>query len=398
MEKEFKTQLFNKETQIIQLQTKLDLLTGNKKTISTPDIKRVFISNSSKRKQNINYNNYDLYNNKQFQKKDKNQTLDYISQLTKNKTINILNNNISIKTIKNYHPNSMSINNNINENKIPIYKFPINNNNNNNFKYGSQGHTLEKNNSAPNIHLRNIDVNSNNVRKKFFLNNTKKNKFKNSKIKVKDTRIKYLLKENNDNNPLIDKENNKYSKNSYQKIKLPFYIMNNNKNFEEKLKINLNTNTINENLIEKIKEKNKEEYNKFINLKLDEMENLNKIKASKKKKVKSCESRKNILSYQKLQKNFNKYMSTSNLEKDLIKNNSTFNVIFKNLNNEKGEKNNYLKNMILNNKPNDLNNNIISHLQMDKSSINNSRKINLNNLSGKIYLESYNKIINKKSN
>ena len=253
MEKEFKTQLFNKETQIIQLQTKLDLLTGNKKTISTPDIKRVFISNSSKRKQNINYNNYDLYNNKQFQKKDKNQTLDYISQLTKNKTINILNNNISIKTIKNYHPNSMSINNNINENKIPIYKFPINNNNNNNFKNESQGHTLEKNNSAPNIHLRNIDVNSNNVRKKFFLNNTKKNKFKNSKIKVKDTRIKYLLKENNDNNPLIDKENNKYSKNSYQKIKLPFYIMNNNKNFEEKLKINLNTNTINENLIKKIK-------------------------------------------------------------------------------------------------------------------------------------------------
>ena len=49
MEKEFKTQLFNKETQIIQLQTKLDLLTGNKKTISTPDIKRVYISKYTKR-------------------------------------------------------------------------------------------------------------------------------------------------------------------------------------------------------------------------------------------------------------------------------------------------------------------------------------------------------------
>ena len=193
MEKDFKTQLYNKEAQIIQLQTKIDLLSGNKKTLTTPEIKRVFISNSSKGKQNINYNNFDLLNNKPFQKKDKNQTLDYISQLAKNKTINILNNNISIKTIKNYHPNSMSINNNINENKIPIYKFP---NFNNNYKYESQRHTLEKNNSAPNIHLHNIDVNSNNVRKKFFLNNSKKNKMKNSKIKVKETGIKYLLKEN----------------------------------------------------------------------------------------------------------------------------------------------------------------------------------------------------------
>ena len=232
MEKDFKTQLYNKEAQIIQLQTKIDLLSGNKKTLTTPEIKRVFISNSSKGKQNINYNNFDLYSNKPFQKKDKNQTLDYISQLAKNKTINILNNNISIKTIKNYHPNSMSINNNINENKIPIYKFP---NAINNYKYESQRHTLEKNNSAPNILLHNIDVNSNNVRKKFFLNNSKKNKMKNSKIKVKEIGIKYLLKENNDNNPhLIDKESNQFSKSNYQKIKLPFYIMNNNKNFKDK--------------------------------------------------------------------------------------------------------------------------------------------------------------------
>ena len=395
MENDFKNQLNNKESQIIQLQTKLDLLTGNKKTLSTPDIKRVFISNSSKRKQNINYNNFDLFNNKPFQKKDKNQTLDYISQLAKNKTINILNNNISIKTIKNYHPNSLSINNNINENKIPIYKFPVNNNN---YNYESQRHTLEKNNSAPNIHLHNIDVNSSNVRKKIFLNNTKKNKFKNSKIKVKDVGIKYLLKVNNNDSALVGKEKDKYSKSNYQKIKFPFYIMNNNKNFEEKLKVNLNTNTINENLIEKIKEKNKEEYNKIINLKLDEMENLYKIKANKKKKIKSCESRKYLSPHKKLQRKFNKYMSTSNLERELNKNNSTFNVIFKNLNNEKGERSNYLKNMILQNKPNDLNNNNINHLQMEKSSINNSRKINLNNLSGKIYLESYNRVLSKKSN
>ena len=397
MEKDFKTQLYNKEAQIIQLQTKIDLLSGSKKTLTTPEIKRVFISNSSKGKQNINYNNFDLLNNKPFQKKDKNQTLDYISQLAKNKTINILNNNISIKTIKNYHPNSMSINNNINENKIPIYKFP---NFNNNYKYESQRHTLEKNNSAPNIHLHNIDVNSNNVRKKFFLNNSKKNKMKNSKIKVKETGIKYLLKENNNNNNNlpIDKENNQFSKSNYQKIKLPFYIMNNNKNFEEKLKINLNTNTINENLIEKIKQKNMEEYNKFINLKLDGMENLNKTKTNKRKKVKSCESRKYISPHKKFQKKFNKIMSTSNLERDFNKNNSTFNTIFKNLNNDRGDKSNYLKNMILHNKLNYPANDINYNLQMDKSSINNSRKINLNNISGKIYLESFNKVVSKKSN
>ena len=79
MEKDYKTQLYNKESQIIQLQTKIELLNGNKKTYTNPEIKRVFISNSSKGKQNINYNNYDFYNNK-YLKKDKNQTLDYIAQ------------------------------------------------------------------------------------------------------------------------------------------------------------------------------------------------------------------------------------------------------------------------------------------------------------------------------
>ena len=394
MEKDYKTQLYNKESQIIQLQTKIELLNGNKKTYTNPEIKRVFISNSSKGKQNINYNNYDLYNNKQYQKKGKNQTLDYLSQLTKNKTINILNNNISIKTIKNYHPNNLSINNNISENKIPLYKFPENKN----YKYESQRRTLEKNNSAPNIHLHNIDVNSNNVRKKFFLNNTKKNKNKNSKIKVRETGIKYLLKEKNINNIHEDKEKALYQKNNYKKVKLPIYIMNNNQNFAERLKINLNTNTINENLIQKIKDKNMEEFNKLSSLKFDEMENLDKTKVNAKKNVKSCESRKFISPHKKLQKKFNKIMSSSNMERDFIKNNSTFNHIFKNLNNEKGERSNYLKNIILHNKGNDLNNNFIFNLQMDKSSINNSRKINLNNLSEKIYLESYNKALSKKSN
>ena len=91
-------------------------------------------------------------------------------------------------------------------------------------------------------------------------------------------------------------------------------------------------------------------------------------------------------------------ISTSNFEKDLNKNNTTFNFLFKNLNNEKGERNNFLKNLILHNKLNDQNKNIIFNLQMDKSNINNSRKMSLNNISGKIYLDSYNKVVNKKSN
>lgn len=389
MEKDYKAQLYIKENQIIQLQTKIELLSGGKKTITTSEVKRVFISNSSKGKQNINYSNFDLYN-KPFIKKDKNQTLDYISQLAKNKTINILNNNINIKTIKNYHPNSLSINNNINENKIPMFKFPKNN-----FKYENQRHTLEKNNSAPNIHLSNININPNNVRKKFFLNNTKKNKLRTSKIKVKDIGNKYLFKEYNDNNPVSDKENIIFSKNNYKGVKLPYYIMNNNKNLEEALKINLNTNTINENLIQKIKNKNLEEFNKLSNLKLDETENLNKTKITK-KKVKSCESRKFTSSQKKLHKKFNKIISTSNIERDYIKNNSAFNIVFKNLNHDKGERNNYLKNMILNNKPKEQNNQVNYNLQVDKTIINNSRRINLNNKNGKIYLESHNKVINKK--
>ena len=390
MEKEYKNKLNNKETQIIQLQTKIDLLTGSKKAISPPDIKKVFISNSSKGKQNINYNNYDFYNNK-YIKKDKNQTLDYISQFAKNKTINILNSNISIKTIKNYHPDNANMNNNINENnnQIMLYKYPINNHKYDNTKKDK----LDKNNSAPNIHLYNLDINSNNVRKKFFLNNNKINKYKKPNINLKEQKI--ILKENEDKNIIEMKERTINSKNNYKKIKLPFYIVNNNKNFEEKLKMNLNTNNINDNLINKIKQKNKDEYNKYINLKLDEMENFNKLKANRKKKIKSCESRKSISPKKKLQKKFNKIMSSTTIEKDLYRNNSAFNIIFKNINNEKGEKYSQLKNMILNNNKNEFNNNNILNNQRDKSHINNSRKINLNNNNGKIYLESYSKVLNK---
>ena len=391
MEKEYKTKLNEKETQIIQLQTKIDLLTGNKKAFSPPDIKKVFISNSSKGKQNINYNNYDLCNNK-YLKKDKSQTLDYISQLAKNKTINILNSNISIKTIKNYHPDSANMNNNINENnnQIMLYKYPINNHKyDNNLK-----EKLDKNNSAPNIHLYNLDINSNNVRKKFFLNNTKINKYKKPEICLKEQ--KFILNQNNDKNTIELKEKSVNSKNNYKKIKLPFYIVNNNnKNFEEKLKVNLNTNNINENLINKIKQKNIEEYNKFINLKLDEIENFNKLKVDRKKKIKSYGSRKYISPKKKLQKKFNKIMSSTTIEKDLYRNNSAFNIIFKNMNNEKGERNNQLKNMFLNNYKNESNNNIIYNIQKDKSHVNKTRKINLNNFNGKIYLESYSKVFNK---
>ena len=387
LENDFKMQLYNKESQIIELQSKLDSLSGINKNFTTPEIKRVFINDSSRGKQNINYNNSDLVNNGQYQKKDKNLNYDYLSQFEKSKTINILNNNISIKTIKNYHPNNLSINNNISENKVALGKYLYNN-----FNNDRQKRSLEKNNSAPNIYLHNF--NSNNVRKKFLLNNAKKNKFKNSKIKSEEERINYLLKEKDGKN----KREIKYSKNNYQKVKLPFYIANSNKNLDDKLKLNININTINENLIEKIKKKNKEEYLKYINLKPEEIENLNNIKANRKVNVKSCESRTYIIPHKKLKKNFNKMISTSNFEKDLNKNNTTFNFLFKNLNNEKGERNNFLKNLILHNKLNDQNKNIIFNLQMDKSNINNSRKMSLNNISGKIYLDSYNKVVNKKSN
>ena len=387
LENDFKMQLYNKESQIIELQSKLDSLSCINKNFTTPEIKRVFINDSSRGKQNINYNNSDLVNNGQYQKKAKNLNYDYLSQFEKSKTINILNNNISIKTIKNYHPNNLSINNNISENKVPLGKYLYNN-----FNNDRQKHSLEKNNSAPNIYLHNF--NSNNVRKKFLLNNAKKNKFKNSKIKSEEERINYLLKEKDGKN----KREIKYSKNNYQKVKLPFYIANSNKNLDDKLKLNININTINENLIEKIKKKNKEEYLKYINLKPEEIENLNNIKANRKVNVKSCESRTYIIPHKKLKKNFNKMISTSNFEKDLNKNNTTFNFLFKILNNEKGERNNFLKNLILHNKLNDQNKNIIFNLQMDKSNINNSRKMSLNNISGKIYLDSYNKAVNKKSN
>ena len=88
-------------------------------------------------------------------------------------------------------------------------------------------------------------------------------------------------------------------------------------------------------------------------------------------------------------------MSSTTVEKDLYKNNSAFNIIFKNMNNERGEKNSQLKNMFLNNNKNEFNNNNIYNIQREKSHINKSRRINLNNFNGKIYLESYSKVLNK---
>ena len=41
---------------------------------------------------------------------------------------------------------------------------------------------------------------------------------------------------------------------------------------------------------------------------------------------------------------------------------------------------------------------VIYNFPIDKSNINNSRKINLNNISGKMYLDSHNKLLTKKSN
>ena len=40
IEKEYKTKLYNKDSEIIQLQTKLELLSGGKKTISNPEKQR----------------------------------------------------------------------------------------------------------------------------------------------------------------------------------------------------------------------------------------------------------------------------------------------------------------------------------------------------------------------
>ena len=67
LENDFKMQLYNKESQIIELQSKLDSLSGINKNFTTPEIKRVFINDSSRGKQNINYNNSDLVNTGQYQ-------------------------------------------------------------------------------------------------------------------------------------------------------------------------------------------------------------------------------------------------------------------------------------------------------------------------------------------
>ena len=62
---------------------------------------------------------------------------------------------------------------------------------------------------------------------------------------------------------------------------------------------------------------------------LDNKTNKNKnTKANRKKKIKSCESRKSISPKKKLQKKFNKIMSSTTIEKDLYRNNSAFNIIF----------------------------------------------------------------------
>ena len=395
IEKNYKIKLENREKEIIQLQARLAILKKCNKSSSSSEVKRMHINNSSKNKtskSNINYNQDETFNSKNH--KNENNS---ISNIKNEANFNLISNNIKQKTMKN-NQNNLSMNN-INDNISLYYKYL------NYDKYNSVRKSLDKNNSAPNIHLYNTNNSSNANRKKFISNYLKKinnNYFNNpnssssTNILSKNCDFNFLTKDNsfNHTNNLKKSNNNYTSKNNLKKLPSnnPNNTFNINKN---KANINLTTSLLGENInIEKYKEKQKlSEYQKFIDKKIVE------LMKDKKTKIDLDNNRLYSPKTKKFRK-ISKVMSSSDFgrNKKSEKSGKFANTNYKNINNDNKknfpDKITIIPKRIQDCEPKIYFNSLIAK-DINKTKL---KKIPKNpNVKGKIYLDSYNEMMNKKN-
>lgn len=377
------------------------MLNKTTKNTSSNVIKKLYINNSSKNKTNINYNQEELTNLNSKKNNKNDESCSGISNMSKNKAnYNILNNNINLRTMKNYNQNNMNYN--IIDNISLYYKY-LNNEKNNNIRK-----SIDKNNSAPNIFFHNNNNSSNLNRKKLIKNylnkiNNLKNDGKNVYLSNRND-LNFITKENSLSNIYNIKNNEiNYSTKSNLK-KLPYNITNNtiimNKNDEM---INLNTSIIGEvdNFnIKKLKVEQKlVEYHKMIDMKVDELMKDKKFKLyQKKKRVKSCDDNKKMYSSKsKINKKFSKVSTSSDYGRNKKSSSNFSNTNY--INNE-NTKNIPDKITILPKRIKDNGKKIIYNPLINKDNFNKNKlkKIVKNtNMKGKIYLDSYNEMMNKKN-
>lgn len=374
----YKNQLENKEKDIIQLQTKIAVLNKNIRNSS----QKIYVNSSLQEKSsNIIYNQ----DESAYTKNNINNEDSALTNQAKSKNQNI------IKNLKNkrcfYNKSNF---NNLNENLALYYKY-LGKNKNISMK------PIDKNNSASNIYLYNSISSSNLSRKKYIY------KYDNKNLKQND--ISNLSK--NANLTRDNSYNNLYMKNrgynTSSKSNISYNISNNTFNMNKNnVMINLNTSIKGDNLnIEKLRvQEGLAEYRKLIDLKIDYL--------MKDKKRKTFNMRKTNNSFKMEKKSFSpnenkiykkktlKYTSSSDYGKGRNSNkrnyNNFSNTNYKNINNE-NSKNFQEINNIIPKRLNDCDKRVFNS-KLNKKKYSNKKKSFKEK--GRIYLDSYNEIMNKK--
>ena len=379
-EESYKSQLENKEKDIIQLQTKIAVLNKNIKT----SFKKIYVNSSLQDKSsNINYNQDEsAYTKNNINNEDS--TLINQTKLSKNQDIN--------KNLKNkrcfYNQSNI---NNLNENLALYYKYLDENKN-------TSKKPIDKNNSASNIYLHN-SINSSNLSGKNYIY-----KYDNKNFKQNDNSIPNLPKnanltrENSYNNIYL--QNKGY--NASSKSNLSYNITNNTFNMNKNnVMINLNTSMKGDNLnLEKLRVQQRlAEYRKLIDLKIDclmkdkkrKIFNMRKANNSCKVEKKSYSPKENKI----YKKKTLKYTSSSDYGRgrnSIKRNNNNFsNTNYKNISNE-NNKNLQDINNIIPKRIDDYDRKVINS-KINKKKYSKKKKIFKEK--GRIYLDSYNEVMKK---
>ncbi len=386
IEKTYKIELEKKEKKIKNLENKIEILNKN-------IINKLYLinnNNSTKNKTNINYNQDNTTNmnisTKKISKNEENNSCN--SNISKKKlNFNALNGNINLKTMKNSRKNEIYYN--INDNISLFYKYL------NNEKNSKVRKSLGKNNSASNLYSYNSNINNSTyINKKLFLKNYL-NKIKNLKHEgkeVKEGNIKYLSNRNELNNVPKDNSNNDLNSSMKNNLtKLPYNITNNTINMNNNdVMINFNTSIIGgevDNLkIETKKVKQKlAEYQKMLDMRMDELIKDKKYKISKKQKTfKSCDDFNKISSPK--EQIFKKISKVSNHGRNKKSYDNLYSTNYRNISNDNIRS---IQQKIT-----------IYNPLLNRDSISNKYKNygnNNSNMKGKIYLDSYNEMMNKKN-
>ena len=379
-EESYKSQLENKEKDIILLQTKIAVLNKN---IKNSFQKKYVNSSLQEKSSNINYNQDESgYIRNNINNEDS--TLINQTKLSKNQDI--------IKNLKNKRCfNNQSNFNNLNDNLALYYKYLDENKN-------ISKKPIDKNNSASNIYLHN-SISSSNLSGKNYIY-----KYDNKNYKQNDNSIPNLpqnanlTRENSYNNLYF--QNRGY--NASSKSNLSYNITNNTFNMNKNnVMINLNTSNKGDNLnIEKLRVQQRlAEYRKLIDLKIDYLMKDKKRKIFNMRKTNNpCKVEKKSYSPKEnkiYRKKTLKYTSSSDYGRGRNsikrKNNNFSNTNYKNISNE-NNKNFQDINNIIPKRIDDCDRKVINS-KLNKKKYSKKKKIFKEK--GRIYLDSYNEVMKK---